>query len=170
MRLLKPSSCLLAACVIAAGWPLLSRAEAATGKIEVTAVVVSNCRLTVAPLVFGDYDPLGVHQANVLDASTEVRLVCSRDSRATLSLDGGLNAQGPDARRLSNQGSHLLYQIFQDPTRTQPWGEGVNARTLSQFDAGFAEPERITIYGRIPAGQQVLAGSYSDLVTAKVDF
>lgn len=169
MRLLKTSSCLLAACVIAAGWPLAARAESATGRIEVSAFVVSNCHLTVAPLVFGEYDPLGTHQATFLDASTELRLVCSRDSRATLSLDGGRNATGPDARRLSNAGEFLVYQIFQDPTRTQPWGEGLNARTLSEF-SGSREPERITIYGRIPAGQQVLSGAYSDSVTAKVDF
>jgi len=169
MRLLKMTSCLLAACAIAGAWPTAAHAESATGKIEVSAFVTSNCRLTIAPLVFGEYDPLGVHQASSLDASTELRLFCSRDSRPTLSLDGGLNPQGPALRGLTNAGEFLGYQIFQDSSRTQPWGEGSDARTLSDFSGGF-EPERITVYGRIPAGQQVLSGSYSDVVTAKVDF
>lgn len=148
---------------------MAARADSATGKIEVSAFVISNCQLTIAPLIFGEYDPLGAHQANWLDSSTEVRLLCSRDSRATLSLDGGLHAQGPDARRMLNAGEYLGYQIFQDASRTQPWGEGSDARTISQFSGSF-EPESITLYGRIPAGQQVLSGSYSDVVTAKVDF
>lgn len=169
MRLSKRMSCLLAVCAIAAATTVPALGQAATGKMEVSAVVLSNCRLTVAPLIFGEYDPLGLHQVNHLEATTELRLVCSRDSRATLSLDGGLNPSGPGSRRLGNAGELLGYQVFRDPARTLPWGEGSDSLVLSEFNGG-GEPELLTVYGRIPAGQQVLSGSYSDVVTAKVDF
>lgn len=169
MRLSKVLSCLLVACALSAGFATDARAESASGKIEVTAVVLPNCRLSIAPLLFGEYDPLGANESAALEAATEVRLLCSRDSRATLSLDGGLSASGPGNRQMTNAGEPLRYQIFRDSSRTLPWGEGSDALTLSEFSGTF-EPERITVYGRIPAGQQVLSGSYSDVVTAKVDF
>jgi spore coat protein U-like protein len=170
MRLEKTMRSLLATCALgAAAVAMPALGQAATGKMEVSAVVLSNCRLTVAPLVFGDYDPLGIHQATHLDATTELRLLCSRDSRATLSLDAGLNPDGPGGRRMGNAGELLGYQVFRDSSRSLPWGEGSDAFVLSEVSSGV-EPELLTVYGRIPAGQQVLSGSYTDVVTAKVDF
>lgn len=171
MRLSKGIARLTATGVLLAaiGSSPIASAQSATGKIEVSAVVVSNCRLTISPLLFGEYDPLGVHQAQPLDAVTDLRLLCTRNAGATISLDNGVHAAGAGERRLQNAGDALDYRIFRDASRTQAWGEGSDALVLSSTTGGI-EPERITVYGRIPAAQQVLSGAYTDVVTAKVDF
>ena len=56
----------------------------ATAKMDVTALVVSNCRMTLTPLSFGSYDPLGANATQELDATATVSLTCTRDSVATI--------------------------------------------------------------------------------------
>jgi spore coat protein U-like protein len=66
-----------------------------------------------------------------------------------------------------SRGTDLLrYRLYADPSRQVPWGNGTAApaRTASGPDAD------LTVYGRIPAGQNVGAGTYSDVVTVQLSF
>lgn len=137
-------------------------------EVPVTATVVPNCRLTIDPLVFGSYDPLGVHMNAALDGSGQMTVVCTRETQATIVMDGGRNA-GQDAavRVLNSRGQALSYQLFRDSARTQVWGRGADALT---FVSRGLVAGQFTIYARIPAGQDVPAGTYTDVVTASVDF
>lgn len=140
------------------------------GELEVRATVVPNCRLTVDPLDFGDYDPLVRHEAAALDAESEIRLTCTRNSPASISLDHGRFAPSESGSRLMSDGSQrLAYQLFQDSSRASIWGKGEDSVSVLGT-SGFSKPHTLTIYGRIPPGQEVLSGSYSDVITAIVDF
>ena len=66
----------------------------------------------------------------------------------------------------------MRYQLFADPARTIPWGEGSGAKTVSGV-VGPAAPlhARFTIYGRILARQpQARVGNYADRVTAVLNY
>lgn len=140
-----------------------------SAEVQVSATVVANCRLTVDPLVFGSYDPLGSHETSTLDGSTQMTVSCTLGTQATIVIDGGKNA-GQDAavRLLAAQGENLSYQLYRDSSRTQVWGRGSDA--YSFLSTGGLPGQKLTVYARIPPGQEVPAGTYTDVVTASVDF
>ena len=144
-------------------------ADHVTAEVQVSATVVANCRLTVDPLVFGSYDPLGAHVSNALDGSAQLTVSCTRATQATINMDGGRNA-GQDApvRLLAAQGENLSYQLFRDSARTQVWGRGSDAYAF--VSTGGLPGQKLIVYARIPPGQEVPAGTYTDVVTASVDF
>lgn len=140
-----------------------------TAEVQVSAVVVPNCRLAIDPLVFGSYDPLGAHVNASLDGFTQMTVTCTRQTQATIVMDGGRNA-GQDARVrvLESSGQNLSYQLFRDSARTQVWGRGSDAYAF--VSTGGIAGQTVTVYARIPSGQDVPAGTYTDVITASVDF
>ena len=139
-------------------------AATSSANIEVTVRVVPNCRIAVTNLAFGDYDPLVEHAARNLDGTALVRVTCSKNERASIVME-----ENESLPRMLRAGSEeLAYAIFSDPSRTRMWGTGGNAVQVS-FEETTA-PQELTVYGRIPGGQVVPAGWYSDSVTATVDF
>lgn len=142
----------------------------ATAKMDVTALVVSNCRMTLTPLSFGTYDPLGANATQELDATATLSLTCTRDSIATIAIDRGMNPTGGNlTRRLASGNQRLDYEIYRDAARTETWSAGTNAvRYVSA--SGISSINELIVYGRIPSGQDVASGNYNDVVTATVDF
>jgi spore coat protein U-like protein len=144
-------------------------ARTASASLEVSAVVMPNCRLSVTPLGFGSYDPLGANNQNNLDATATVVITCTRDSRASVDMDYGRNApSGAQSRFLTLGTERLNYDLFRDAARSQLWASG--ADSLSVVAQGIRSPVSVIVYGRIPPGQEVAAGTYNDVVTATVDF
>ena len=140
-------------------------AATASAQLNVTVRVVPNCRIAVTDLAFGAYDPLVQHSTQNLDGTALVRVVCTKNERATILME---DEHGSNARALSFAGNALTYGIFSDSARTSVWGGRGNGVQVT-FDGG-SSPQELTVYGRIPAGQVVPAGPYSDAVTATVDF
>lgn len=62
----------------------------------------------------------------------------------------------------------LNYSLFQESGRTTVWGNTVNTDTVA--DTGTGVDIVYTVYGRIPAGQVVNTGVYTDTVTVTVTF
>jgi spore coat protein U-like protein len=142
----------------------------ATAKLDVSALVTPNCRMTLTPLSFGTYDPLGANASQELDATATLQLTCTRNSIATIAMDQGQNAaNSAAARRLASGDQRLDYEIYRDANRTQAWSIGSNAVRYTST-AGINAVNQLTVYGRIPPGQEVAAGTYNDVVTATVDF
>ena len=145
-------------------------ASQASANLEVSAVVVANCRFTLTGLNFGSYDPLGAHQTADLDATATVALSCTRGSQAAISMNGGrAPVSGTALRALTASDSVLQYQIFRDSNRRDVWATGADALRFQATAAAGSRHEFI-VYGRIPGGQEVAAGMYTDVVTATVDF
>jgi len=142
----------------------------AIAKMDVTALVTSNCRMTLTPLSFGSYDPLGANATQELDAIATVSLTCTRNSIATVAIDRGQNPTGGNlTRRLASGDQRLDYEIYRDPARTETWSAGNNALRYVAA-AGITSTSELMVYGRIPSGQDVASGNYNDVVTATVDF
>ena len=136
--------------------------------LTVSAEVVSNCVIATSNLAFGQYDPLAQNATQSADASAQVTVLCTRNTGATVYLDGGLNPSG-STRSLAGSSQRVSYQLYRDAGRTQEWGGGDNGG-LQFVSEGIHKPQQVTLYGRIPPGQEVASGLYTDVVTATVDF
>ena len=136
-------------------------------KLEVNATVTPDCRISVTDLSFGQYDPLGQNGSRELDAAAGVSMLCTRDARAKIAIDTGRNP-GAGTRGLAAGAQRVAYQIYRDADRTQVWGSGADAQQF--VSAGNQAPQQFNVYARIPPGQEVASGTYTDVVTATVEF
>ena len=65
----------------------------------------------------------------------------------------------------------LVYNLFRDAARTAVWGDG-SPGTEHEIVANPPNktPLALTIFGRIPAAQDVSAGAYADTVVVGVNY
>ena len=135
--------------------------------LRVRANVVTNCRIAVSDLAFGDYDPLGRNQTAELDGSANVRVLCTRSAEAALGFDDGDHGASGMRSMTGGDSARVVYELYQDPNRTREWTPD---NAVYMVSAGGREAQQFTIYARIPAGQQVGSGTYTDVVRATVHF
>ena len=146
-------------------------AATATSNLSVTATVTATCLIATLPMAFGVYDPVSGQPS---DGTGTVTVTCTSGSSATITLGQGSNAASgsTDAvplRRMTDGASNFLsYFLYQNTARTTVWG---NTSGTSIAHTGTGLPVAITIFGRIPASQNVPAALlYSDTVVATVTF
>jgi spore coat protein U-like protein len=154
---------LIASCLVAT----TAQGGSNTSPLEVSAVVVADCRIVTSDLAFADYDPLLHNATEQLDGAAQMTMVCTRGAQASIVIDAGRHSTG-SYRALTGGAQQVSYQLYRDEGRTQVWGSGGSA--LQFVSNGVARPEQVTVYGRIPPGQEVQSGVYTDVVTATVDF
>lgn len=122
----------------------------------------ANCRFTVppTPLAFGIYD---VSSPAPLDAQSGFEIRCTKASNGIFSVGVSANSGSTNPRQMKHLtlNDRINYNIFSDAGRTQVWGEGASA--VYRY---VAANERYTgpLYGRIPPGQNITFGNYSDTV------
>jgi spore coat protein U-like protein len=138
-----------------------AEAGTATATLTVTANVRSGCSIENGSLDFGDYT--AGQSADLLGSGTIRIRNCP--GTVTIELDGGRSGNVRN-RQLASGADRLNYQLFKDTARQQVWGTGADAFTMQilQSDAP------IQVFGRIPGGQRVPAGTYSDSVTITMTF
>lgn len=159
------------ACLLTIGLVVAATARAGTvaARMQVTATVAPNCQLTVPALSFGSYDPLIANATAPADAAAVVRVSCTRNTSASFSFDFGLHAVNDAGRMMAGAGGDRLhYEIYRDSSRSLVWGQGSEALRLISKAASV--PQEFTVFGRIPAQQEVEPGAYNDVLTAAVDF
>ena len=74
-------------------------------------------------------------------------------------------------RRMLKGAEALTYNLYRDAARTTIWGDGTGGTQIySVIVTPPARPVDVPIYGRIPSGQDVTAGTYSNTITATIQF
>jgi spore coat protein U domain-containing protein, fimbrial subunit CupE1/2/3/6 len=147
-------------------------AGSATSTFSVTASVASNCTISTTSIAFGAYDPIVANATTPLDTTGSVTITCTKGAATTIGLNAGNNsANATGTTRAMKSGSdYLSYEIYQDSGRSTVWGNS-GAGLFTPAVAPDKAPRTFTMYGRVPAGQDVPAsGSYTDTVTATVNF
>jgi len=148
-------------------------AATATANLSVTATVAASCSISTTALGFGAYDPVGANAASPLDGTGSVVVTCTSGAPATLTLGQGANAAAGSTntapvRRMKNAGGAFLsYSLYQDTAHTTSWG---NTAGTGVAQTGTGTAASVTVYGRVPAAQNVGSGAYSDTVVATVTF
>lgn len=150
-----------------------------TASFTVVATVVKSCSITTpnTGLSFGDYDPTASSATN---ASTTITITCTQGTVPTIGLNGGNNPGAGSARQLSGPaGALLAYQIYQpqttapnaacDYTSNKVWGNS-GGDLFNPGQAGNLSARTYNVCGQIAAAKDVPSGSYSDSITATVNF
>lgn len=143
----------LCACAFLA-FPMSVDAATASAPIVVTADVQTSCGITAPNIPFGIYNP---GSGNTVNATLTV--TCSAGSTGgSVSIDGTVGGR----QMTDGSGNFLGYEVYSD-TGTTPW-DSTSPLTFTGATASF------TVYGELPAGQSVAPGSYSDTLTATVNY
>jgi len=147
-------------------------ASPATADLAVSASIAANCTISTGNLAFGAYDSIGTNASAPLDNTGSVTTTCTTGSAVTIRLSQGDNAEAlsSDAIPLRQMisGTDLLpYFLYSNAGRTTVWGNDASADVP---DVGTGTTSLLTVYGRVPAGQNKPVGSYTDTVVAAVDF
>jgi spore coat protein U-like protein len=123
---------------------------------------MAECSLNLIGLAFGSYDPFA---ATDTDITGSVSVSCDTDTSVQISLSAGF---GPfAARQMKNGASLLFYNLYTDPSHLSLWGDGSPGTNLVSFSGTAGS---YTVYGRIPAGQNVPVGAYGDTITVTLTF
>lgn len=149
-----------------------------SGSFTVTANVANSCVITATPtLAFGSYDPTDANNTAALDGQSSISVRCTRGTVATVALaQGGNPATGSTCaaplRQMASGAERLRYDLYQNTARTTVWGcqTGAGANTQGFTSTSSLTPTTLQTYGRVPAGQDVPAGSYTDTVQVNVTF
>jgi spore coat protein U-like protein len=145
----------------------------ATGSFNVTANVQGSCLVTsTTDIAFGTYDPADANFATPLDKNGSVDVRCVKGMSPTVTLDQGQNGTGTcaaPARAMSDGSQSLSYDIYSDSGHAAAWGCAAS-NDVAFTAASSTTATTLTTYGRIPAGQNVGVGDFSDIVTVEVAF
>lgn len=133
----------------------------------------AGCTMSVTNVSFGTYD---VFVSAPLDSNSGwVHVNCTADvNRAAVTIGpsavtGGFNPRGMK----HTTGSDVLnYYIYTSSARTAIWGDGTRGTNVVEPRRPGGKPApwnaQLIMYARIPAGQNVSQGSYSDNLTVTV--
>lgn len=145
-----------------------AQAASVASSLTISASVAKVCVITAGSVAFGNYDPVGVNSVTPLDQTGTFTVACTKNTGYTVSLGLGGNASGT-TRRMTSGGAtpdFLSYELYLDSTRTSVW----DTTNMYSGTAASITPVTLTVYGRVPAAQNVADGAYADTVVSTVNF
>jgi spore coat protein U-like protein len=130
-------------------------------------VDAANCSLSTTSIVFGTYN---VFSSGPVDSTGTVTYSCNGNTNVLITMTRGQSMTFLP-RELGKGTERLAYNLFRDAARTTVWGDftGGTSAYVSMSPAK-KEDITVTVYGRIPPGQDISAGSYTDSVTVVMNF
>jgi spore coat protein U-like protein len=140
---------------------------------------VADCSLSSTGVAFGVYDPLS---PSPTDSVGGITVACSHVSggaeRISYTVALATGGSGSYAARQLRAGPlRLYYNLFLDAGRSQVWGNGTGGTGVAggnlTIGPGVGNRRREfehSVYGRIPALQDVLSGSYTDTIIVTLEF
>jgi spore coat protein U-like protein len=151
-------------------------AQTATTAIPVSATVVASCTITTTTAIaFGNYDPVVANATTPLDVNGAITVACTSGAATTIGMNQGLTPTGtstaaaPLRQMASGAVNRMRYDIYQDAARTTIWSDSSTPGAAAYNSVSFA-PATLNVYARIPSGQNVATGAYTDTVTATINF
>lgn len=148
---------------------LLTILLAAAGALVVVATAEAACTISTTPVSFGTYN---VFAASPDDATGQITYRCTapRPPLVRIQLDKG-GAPTFNPRQMRRSSETLNYNLYLDSTRSTIWGDGTGGtQDYTQANPQANRNINVNIFGRIPAGQDVSAGSYTATVVATIFF
>ena len=146
-----------------------AQAQTATTTFQVVVTVAAGCTITAAIHDFGTYSPAS--PADNINGNNIVNANCTLAVPYSIGLDAGIGAGATvTSRRMTRTGGNetLQYSLFQAADRLVVLGNTLGIDMIAGVGTGLAIPH--TVFGKIPAGQNVPAGNYVDTVTATINF
>lgn len=152
--------------------PALSLAASRFQPMPVQAQVNANCNFTSSNTMdFLSYDPTGANATAPLGGTVVVSVRCTRGATVTIGIDTGANAANAPAgstRAMKLGTNYLGYDFYQDSTYATLWTN--SGPGLYSFVSPSNAPNPVTVFGKVPGGQDVSAGLYQDTVQVTVNY
>lgn len=129
------------------------------------------CSFTaVSGVSFGNYN---VYSGTAVDSTGSMTYLCNTGIASFVTIDISTGSSGVYTTRTLKKGaSSLNYNLYSTAARTgNPWGNGSNNTTrYGPVLVVLGSATTLTVYGRIPALQNVSSGAYSDTVVLTINF
>jgi len=128
-----------------------------------------DCKFTVSPLNFGTYSTFS---GAPLEATGKINVTCSTGLPFTVKLDRGETpgrSFNPREMGAAGRKNSLKFNLYRDSARQEIWGDGTG-NTFVVTGIGTGRPVSLTIYGRLPARQNVPANRYFDEINVIVEY
>ena len=127
-----------------------------------------SCTISVTSVAFGNYN---VFTTTADDSTGTITFRCNA-AAANISISLSDGSSSTFSPRTLRKGSEILqYNLYRNAARTNIWGDGTGGTSVySNANPPNNSNVNLTIYGRIPAQQDVSAGNYTDTVSAVINF
>jgi spore coat protein U-like protein len=127
-----------------------------------------SCTISTTPVSFGNYN---VFNAAAVDSTGRVTYRCNGTAaNISVSLSKGLSTTY-NPRQMSKGAERLSYNLYRNAARTTIWGDGTGGtQVYTRANPPNNSNVNVTIYGRVPAGQDVSAGNFTDTILATINF
>lgn len=138
--------------------------DVASDSITVSTVVIANCTIDANNLNLGNYDPIVEHRdsANWLQTDSIITTQCTKGSSPKITL---ASANGLKLKKGTDELNYSLHASDADLIANIAWPVAGQAVLASgQTD------ETTDIYVKLPGGQDMPVGYYSDTVTVDISF
>ncbi|MGP8184833.1 MAG: spore coat U domain-containing protein [Terracidiphilus sp.] len=136
-------------------------AVTASTTFQVTANVAATCSISANALSFAAYT------GAVNNATTTLSVYCTNTTPYNVGLDAGASGGTVTTRAMKSGTNTLAYWLYSDTNRTVNWG---NTTGSWVGGTGSGSAQTLTVYGQIPASEPMIIGSYSDTITATVNY
>ncbi len=128
----------------------------------------ADCLVSATSINFGNYD---VFSPTPLDSTGTISVTCTtnRNYQVEITIGPSPNSGSFDPRQMNLvTGTDLLnYNLYTDATYTTIWGDGTGGTGIVTIRVRNTTRDT-TVYGRIPPGQDVSVGSYSEMLTVTI--
>ena len=143
----------------------------ALGLLLESASASAACTVSSTGVAFGAYNP----QSGTPDDSTGTVQADCHPNDHDIQVDIGAGLSGSFATRSMSSGAAMLnYNLYTNVARTIIWGDGTGGSSNQTLTGGSVSggTRRFTgtVYGRIPAAQNVPAGTYGDTLIVTLTF
>jgi spore coat protein U-like protein len=139
--------------------------------VLLTGKTYAACNVTTTNINFGNYD---VFLTTPKDSTGSITVSCDESPAPNVIISlgpsptsGGFN---PRNMKHSTKSDLLNYNLFTTSSQNVVWGDGTSGTsTVTITKVKKLDPPRVTIvYGGIPAGQDISAGTYSETLTVTI--
>ena len=132
-------------------------------------VHATTCNITLSGgFVFGNYDPYNAAPTNTT-ATNLISVSCNGNGTATIDLSTGSSSTYFPRSMISGTDT-LTYNLYTTASLTSVWGDGTGGTVDQNFAYHGGTSASYSVYGQIPALQNVNPGSYTDTITITVTF
>lgn len=123
---------------------------------------------SVVGVSFGGYDAF---DASPLDSTGSITYRCDAGVSALLiDLSEG-QAASYAPRAMAGDAASLVYNVYLNAARSSVWGDGFSGTDhYGPVTPPAGTSVSVPVYGRVPAGQSVPAGSYGDTLVVTLTF
>lgn len=145
-------------------------AHSSSATLAVAAAVAPDCMVeSPSALNFGIYDPAVQRADGHVDVTADALWISCTKGAAGVAIaldEGGHRAGNRRAMVADGAGGAIYYEVYTSATHSTVWNQ---VNTIAYVPA-HRGAQRIALYGRIPGGQAVRPGRYTDTLLALVNF